>query len=62
MNDHEKREELPERDRLMTRPNAEGLPTPLDPAEARKLDPDPKPEPKRGPEAAKNTNDIGYVA
>jgi hypothetical protein len=50
MPDRDPSEQLPQRDRLITRPDADPLPTPLDPAgpEARGHPADPKPVPKTG--------------
>ena len=50
MPDTKPTDELPQRDRLVTRPDPEPLPTTLDPAspEARGGPADPKPIPKRG--------------
>ena len=56
------------RDQLLTRPSADPLPTPLDPAgpEARGVPHDPKPQPRRGQGDPKETNpppdDIGRSA
>jgi hypothetical protein len=56
------------RDRLITRPDSESLPTPLEPAspEARGFPADPKPVPKRGQGDPDETNprpdDIGRSA
>lgn len=60
--------ELSTRDRLLTRPSADPLPTPLDPAgpAARGGDTDPKPVPVRGQGDPAETNpppgDIGRSA
>lgn len=51
MPDTKPNDQLPERDRLMTRPDDAPLPTRLDPAgpEARGAPADPKPVPRLGP-------------
>ncbi|HVL12210.1 MAG TPA: hypothetical protein VM529_06580 [Gemmata sp.] len=60
--------ELPTRDRLITRPDGEPLPTALDPAgpESRGAPADPKPAPERGQGDPDETNprpdDIGRTA
>ena len=50
MADRNPPDEPPKRDRLITRPDEEPLPTPLDPAgpDARGYPADPKPVPKKG--------------
>jgi len=50
MADPKPTDQPPNRDRLITRPDEEPLPTPLDPAspEARGYPADPKPVPKKG--------------
>jgi hypothetical protein len=50
MADQKPTDQPPNRDRLITRPDEEPLPTPLDPAspEARGYPADPKPVPKKG--------------
>lgn len=57
-------EQLPEKDRLITRPDTDPLPTPLDPAgpAARGYPADPKPEPRGGQRSDPHAGDIGYSA
>ncbi len=68
MSDPNATDQISPRDRLLTRPDKEPLPTPLDPAspEARGGPPDPKPVPERGQGDPKETNprpdDIGRTA
>ena len=65
---HAPPEQLPARDWLLTRPDEEALPTPLDPAgpQSRGYPADPKPVPKKGQGDPDETNpsprDIGRSA
>ena len=68
MADSTRTDEVAPVDRLLTRPSAEPLPTPLDPAgpEARGYPADPKPAPRQGQGDPRETNpppeDIGRSA
>ena len=68
MPEAEPREQLPPQDQLLTRPDADPLPTRLDPAgpESRGYPADPKPVPRRGQGDPNETNpppgDIGRSA
>jgi hypothetical protein len=62
MSEHSKMKELPEKDRLITRPDKQPLPTAEDPKKPRGVPADPKPPSKKGQADDPQADAVEYTA